>query len=121
MKFSENWLRTFVNPPLASQALADVLSMSGLDVEAIEPAAPPGTDIRKYPELDDQLFTIKPTPNRGDCLSVFGVAREVAAITGSAPVLVTRPSAAAAAAAAWAMNVAGSSRNARRHPSRQKP
>jgi phenylalanyl-tRNA synthetase beta chain len=106
MKFSENWLRTFVNPPLASRALADVLSMSGLDVETVEPAAPafdkvvvaealevgkhpdadapPGADIRKYLELDDQLFTIKPPPNRGDCLSVFGVAREVAAVTGSA-------------------------------------
>jgi phenylalanyl-tRNA synthetase beta chain len=44
--------------------------------------APVGADIRQYLELDDQLFTIKPTPNRGDCLSVFGVAREVAAITG---------------------------------------
>ncbi len=44
--------------------------------------APIGVDVRQYLELDDQLFTIKPTPNRGDCLSVFGVAREVAAITG---------------------------------------
>ena len=184
MKFSENWLRTFVNPPLASRELADALTMSGVEVELVEPAAPAfdkvvvaevlevqkhpgayrltvcrvnaggaplqvvcgapnvragiraplaqvgaklpgieikqanvrgvessgmlcsakelgiaedasgllllpadapiGADIRKYLELDDQLFTIKPTPNRGDCLNVFGVAREIAAITGSA-------------------------------------
>jgi phenylalanyl-tRNA synthetase beta chain len=45
--------------------------------------APIGADIRKYLELDDQLFTIKPTPNRGDCLNVYGIAREIAAITGS--------------------------------------
>jgi len=184
MKFSENWLRTFVASPLTSQQLADALTMGGIEVEALERAAPAfdrvvvaevitvqkhpdadrltvcsvnaggallqvvcgapnvhagirvplaqvgaqlpglaikqakvrgvesngmlcsakelgiadnaagllilaadapiGTDIRKYLELDDQLFTIKPTPNRGDCLSVFGVAREVSAITGCA-------------------------------------
>ena len=184
MKFSENWLRTFVETPLTSAGLADALTMGGIEVETLEPAAPAfdkvvvaevievqkhpdadrltvcrvnaggaplqivcgapnvragirvplaqvgaklpgveikqakvrgvesngmlcsarelgiaedaagllilpadapiGTDIRKYLELDDQLFTIKPTPNRGDCLSVFGVAREVAAISGSA-------------------------------------
>ncbi|MEO7726821.1 MAG: phenylalanine--tRNA ligase subunit beta [Burkholderiales bacterium] len=183
MKFSENWLRSLVATPLTSRELADALTMGGIEVEAIEPAAPAfdkvvvaevvdvqkhpdadrltvckvnaggaplqvvcgapnvregsrvplaqvgaqlpgitikqakvrgvesngmlcsarelgmaddaagllilpadapvGTDIRKYLELDDQLFTIKPTPNRGDCLSVSGVAREVSAITGS--------------------------------------
>lgn len=183
MKFSENWLRTFVNPSLASRELADAVTMSGVEVELVEPVAPAfdkvvvaevlevrqhpdaerllvcrvnagstplqvvcgapnvragirvplaqvgarlpgieikqakvrgvesngmlcsakelgiaddaagllilpadapvGADIRKYLELDDQLFTIKPTPNRGDCLSVFGFAREVAAVTGS--------------------------------------
>ena len=41
MKFSENWLRTFVNPPLATRELAHALTMAGLEVEAIEPAAPP--------------------------------------------------------------------------------
>src|SRR5262245_36227784 len=41
MKFSENWLRTLVNPPLATRELAQALTMSGLEVEAIEPAAPP--------------------------------------------------------------------------------
>ena len=42
--------------------------------------APPGADIREYLDLDDHLFTIKPTPNRGDCLSVFGFARAAAAL-----------------------------------------
>jgi len=41
MKFSENWLRTFVNPPLSTRELADALTMGGIEVEAIEPAAPP--------------------------------------------------------------------------------
>jgi phenylalanyl-tRNA synthetase beta chain len=40
MKFSENWLRTWVNPPLSSEDLAHVLTMAGLEVEALEPVAP---------------------------------------------------------------------------------
>lgn len=194
MKFSENWLRAFVNPPLSTCELADALTMGGIEVEAIEPAAPPfagvvvgevlaveqhpdadrltvcrvnagastltivcgapnvragikvpaalagarlpgieiksakvrgvesqgmlcstkelglgtqaeglmllpadavpGTDVRMLLDLDDQLLTTKPTPNRGDCLSLLGMARETAAVTGSAlcaPVIETVP------------------------------
>lgn len=46
--------------------------------------APVGKSIREYFDLDDQLITIKMTPNRGDCLSIQGIAREVAAISGTA-------------------------------------
>ncbi len=42
-----------------------------------------GEDVRKVLALDDKIFTIKLTPNRADCLSVLGVAREVAALTRS--------------------------------------
>ncbi len=45
--------------------------------------APVGADIRDYLGLDDLKFTIKLTPNKADCLSVLGVAREVAALTGT--------------------------------------
>ena len=45
--------------------------------------APLGTSIREYLALDDTIFTLKLTPNLGHCLSVYGVAREVAAITGA--------------------------------------
>ena len=43
-----------------------------------------GQDIRQHLNLDDTLFTLKLTPNLAHCLSVFGVAREVAALTGVA-------------------------------------
>src|SRR5574343_973503 len=46
--------------------------------------APVGTDLREYLALDDTLFTIKLTPNRADCLSLTGIAREVAGLTGAA-------------------------------------
>ena len=186
MKFSENWLRTLVNPDLSSEALAHALTMAGLEVEALEPVAPAfdnvvvaevldmvkhpnadrlkvcrvnageaepltivcgaanvavgvrvpcarigavlpgdfvikqakvrnvesfgmlcsekelglageseglfllpgnapvGMSLREYLELDDKLFTLKLTPNRSDCSGMVGVAREVAALTGSA-------------------------------------
>jgi len=43
---------------------------------------PVGTDLRAALNLDDTVFTLKLTPNRADCLSIMGVAREVSALTG---------------------------------------
>ncbi|MGO4377427.1 phenylalanine--tRNA ligase subunit beta [Pseudoduganella sp. RAF53_2] len=190
MQFSENWLRTMVDPKMTSDELAHLLTMSGLEVEEVDPVAPPfnnvvvghvremakhpnadrlnvcqvdvgtgtllnivcgapnvrpglkvvcamagavlppGTDgkpfeiqvgqlrgvesqgmlcsarelhlsedhaglielpddapvgknFRDYWALNDLKFTIKLTPNKADCLSVLGVAREVSALTGS--------------------------------------
>ena len=42
-----------------------------------------GQSIRKHLDLDDNLFTLKLTPNRCDCLSLNGIAREVSALTGA--------------------------------------
>ncbi len=185
MQFSESWLRTLVNPPLSTDALAHTMTMAGLEVEETASAAPafsgvvvaritdiaphpdadklricqvddgsgaalqivcgapnaaagltvplarvgaelpggmkigvakmrgvqssgmlcsarelglsqehdgllalsdtlvPGTSIREALDLDDTVFTVKLTPNRADCLSVLGMAREVAALTGA--------------------------------------
>lgn len=190
MQFSENWLRTMVDPKMNSDELSHLLTMSGLEVEEVEPVAPPftnvvvglvrevqkhpnadrlnvcqvdvgtgtllnivcgapnvreglrvacatagavlppgadgkpfvikvgqlrgvesqgmlcsarelklsedhggllelpddapvGTNFRDYYALDDLKFTIKLTPNKADCLSVLGVAREVSALTGA--------------------------------------
>jgi len=184
MKFSERWLRSFVDPPVSSQELAHVLTMGGVDVESVEPVAPHfdrvvvgqvievakhpnadrltlckvdvgsgaplaivcgapnvvrgmrapcalvgaklpglavaqtkvrgveshgmlcsakelglsqdhsgllalpedapvGADVRRVLDLDDRLITLKLTPNRGDCLSLRGIAREVAILTGA--------------------------------------
>lgn len=183
MKISEHWLRELVDPALSTAELADLLTFGGIEVEAIETAAPPfdrvlvaevlsvekhpqadrlnvcqvnagtapltivcgapnvragmrvpaalvgaklpgieiklakvrgiesrgmlcsakelglseeasgllelapdatiGQSVRDLLDLDDQVLTTKPTPNRGDCLSVLGMAREVAALSGS--------------------------------------
>jgi phenylalanyl-tRNA synthetase beta chain len=47
----------------------------------LPPDAPVGKDVRTLLDLDERILSIKLTPNRGDCLSVLGVARELAAIT----------------------------------------
>ncbi len=190
MQFPESWLREFCNPSLSTQELADTLTMAGLEVEELQPVAPPfsgvvvgeikevvqhpdadrlricqvdvgqaallnivcgapnarvgikipcatvgaelppgedgkpfkiklgklrgvesqgmlcsakelkiaddhgglyelssdapvGANIREYLNLDDTLFTLKLTPNLAHCLSVYGVAREVSALTGA--------------------------------------
>ncbi|MEM9243856.1 MAG: phenylalanine--tRNA ligase subunit beta [Pseudomonadota bacterium] len=71
MRISEKWLREWVDPSLTSQELAESLTMAGLEIEKLEPAD------------DDHILEIGLTPNRGDCASVMGMARELAAITGS--------------------------------------
>lgn len=48
--------------------------ISELDIDA-----PIGQDIRQYLDLDDNIIELDITPNRGDCFSVLGVAREVGA------------------------------------------
>ena len=49
----------------------------------LDDAATVGIDVREALRLDDTIFTLKLTPNLGHALSVFGVAREVAAIMGA--------------------------------------
>ncbi len=58
--------------------------------------APVGCDLRAYLQLDDVTFELGLTPNRGDCLSVAGIAREVAVANRCA---VTAPRIEAVAAA----------------------
>ena len=60
MKFSESWLRQFVNPALSSEALGELLTMAGLEVEERGPVAPPFNhvvvghvlSVTKHPDAD---------------------------------------------------------------------
>ncbi len=47
----------------------------------LPPEAPPGRDLREQLALADHVLTLKLTPNRADCLSLLGIARELAALT----------------------------------------
>ena len=57
-----------------------------------------GENIRSCLDLDDHLITIKLTPNRADCLSVLGIARELSALTGAPLTLPVLPDALSVAA-----------------------
>jgi len=59
------------------------LSQDHAGLLVLDEDAPVGADLRQALQLDDTVFTLKLTPNRADCLSILGVAREVAALTGA--------------------------------------
>jgi phenylalanyl-tRNA synthetase beta chain len=67
--------------------------------------APVGQDIRAHLDLDDTLFTLKLTPNLAHCLSVFGIARELSALTGAPLVQPQYPSLSATLADTLAVRV----------------
>ncbi|MEW6602373.1 MAG: phenylalanine--tRNA ligase subunit beta [Nitrospirota bacterium] len=68
MKASYNWLKDFVDINVQPRELAHILTMAGFEVEAVEETE------------DDAIFDIGVTPNRPDCLSIRGIAREISAI-----------------------------------------
>jgi len=76
MKFTFNWLKEFVTFKAAPEKLTEMLTMAGLEVESLTALHDPETN------RDDWLFEISVTPNRGDCLGITGLAREVSALTG---------------------------------------
>ncbi len=69
MKVSINWLKEFVDIKQKPEELASLLSLHTLEVEGVEKIG------------DDFVLDIDVTPNRGDCLSHIGIAREVAVLT----------------------------------------
>ena len=76
MKFTFHWLKEFVSFRASPQKIAEALTMAGLEIESLVPLPSDGQG------GDDWLLEIAVTPNRADCLGIFGVAREVAALTG---------------------------------------
>jgi phenylalanyl-tRNA synthetase beta chain len=70
MKASINWLKEFVDFSLTPSEIADALTMTGMEVEGVEGLK------------DDSILEITVTPNRPDCLSIRGLAREISAILG---------------------------------------
>ncbi len=76
MKFTFNWLKEIVAFKATPAKLAELLTMAGLEVESLTQLREPETN------QPDWLFEVAVTPNRGDCLGLAGLAREVSALTG---------------------------------------
>lgn len=74
MKLSEQWLREWVNPAITRDQLCAQLTMAGLEIEECVPVE----------QSADYAIDISITPNRGDCLSIRGLAQEVSALTQKA-------------------------------------
>jgi phenylalanyl-tRNA synthetase beta chain len=68
MKIPLSWLREFAAFEVEPQRLADDLTAAGLAVDAIEKVG------------DETVLELDITTNRVDCMNVYGVAREVAAL-----------------------------------------
>ena len=77
MQFPESWLRTFCNPDLNTQQLADLLTMAGLEVEELQPVAPHFTgvvvaqvlEVAKHPDAD-RLNVCKVDAGTGEVLQI---------------------------------------------------
>ena len=80
MKILYSWLRDFVDVPDGPAELGRRMSLRGLALEGLEPAppgeAPPGAAL----VADDAVLDFDVTANRPDCLSIAGIAREVATV-----------------------------------------
>jgi phenylalanyl-tRNA synthetase beta chain len=70
MKLSYAWLKEWVDVPWDARELGSRLTMAGFELEGIATNAL------------DSILELNITPNRGDAMSVLGLAREVAALTG---------------------------------------
>ena len=91
MRILVSWLRELVPVTVPVAGLAEALTAHGFEVSAVEPAPPvPGRPAGG----EDAVLDLEITTNRPDCLSVAGIAREVATIRGSAvtwPALAATP------------------------------
>jgi phenylalanyl-tRNA synthetase beta chain len=71
MRVPETWLREYCDPDLDVAGVEERLTMTGTKVEAIHRDGP------------EEVIELEITPNRPDCLGVYGVARELHAATGA--------------------------------------
>ena len=69
---------------LAAEPKGTAAKGGGEGILILPKDAPVGAPFAEYMGLDDVAFELKVTPNRSDCLSHFGLAREVACILGRA-------------------------------------
>lgn len=75
MQITYNWLKEYLDFPWQIDELTKKLTDTGLEVKAFEP---------NPQEAGDWVIELEVTPNRPDCLSLYGIAREMAAATGVA-------------------------------------
>ncbi|MCP0914564.1 phenylalanine--tRNA ligase subunit beta [Legionella sp. 27cVA30] len=81
LHIKETKLRGEISQGMLCSAAELKLEESSNGILELPEDAPPGIDVREYLSLHDHVLDIDLTPNRADCFSVIGIAREVAALT----------------------------------------
>ena len=73
MQFSKNWLNDFIDLNISTEDICSQLTMAGVEVDGYE-------SFNSKITGKDSIIKLDITPNRGDCFSVYGIARELAVI-----------------------------------------
>lgn len=81
MEIKPTSMRGVVSNGMLCSAKELCISEDSVGLMVLPEDAPIGVSLREYLQLDDQIFTLKITPNRADCLSIKGIAREISALT----------------------------------------
>ncbi|MCS5707977.1 phenylalanine--tRNA ligase subunit beta [Candidatus Berkiella cookevillensis] len=85
MKFSQQWIQEYVSVLSSTEQVVELLTMAGLEVDSVEevPGSISPTSLTAATQ-QDKIIEIDLTPNRGDCLSIRGLARELSVLTKQA-------------------------------------
>src|SRR2546426_379663 len=92
MRVPESWLRAYCDPELGLEEIGDALAMHTTEVDIGEDAAgiavlddgvAPGTPLGEVFPVSEAVLELEVNSNRVDCLGVYGVARELHAITAA--------------------------------------
>ena len=73
MQFSRNWLKDFIDLNISTEDICSQLTMAGVEVDGYD-------SFHSKITGKDSIIKLDITPNRGDCFSVLGIARELAVI-----------------------------------------
>ncbi len=82
-KLRRSKIRGIVSNGMLCSAIELGLGDEADGIIALPDDAPTGAELSAYLKLPDNIYDLDLTPNRGDCFSVLGIARDVAAMTGS--------------------------------------
>ncbi len=83
MRVPYSWLREYCDPGVAPEELAERLAMTGTEVERVTAGVPPEVGPAPEGARGEPVLELEVTPNRVDCFGVYGVAREVHAISAA--------------------------------------
>jgi phenylalanyl-tRNA synthetase beta chain len=83
MRVPYTWLCEYCDPGIGAEGLAERLAMTGTEVERVATGAPPEVGPAPEEARDEPVLELEVTPNRVDCFGIYGVAREVHAISAA--------------------------------------